>query len=241
MGTVLVTLRELNLISILVRLFLAMLLGGIVGLERGRKRRAAGFRTYMLVCMGAALTMLLGQYQDLMQATRWAAQVSAMGSRSDIARYGAQVISGIGFLGAGTIVLTGRKEVKGLTTAAGLWACACMGLAIGSGFYECVILGLVLVYLCIRVLPLLEIRMRKRSRSMNLYIEFSQIQEVRAVTACLRQMGVTVVDVEIEPGQKEFQEYSNAVLNLKLKNKQSHSEILSAVSQLDCLHKIDEM
>ena len=241
MGAVLVTLRELNLISILVRLFLAMLLGGIVGLERGRKRRAAGFRTYMLVCMGAALTMLLGQYQDLMLTTRWASMISDVGNRSDITRYGAQVISGIGFLGAGTIVLTGRKEVKGLTTAAGLWACACMGLAIGAGFYECVILGLVLVYLCIRVLPLLEIRMRKRSRNMNLYVEFSQIQDIRAVTACLRQMGVTVVDVEIEPGQKEFQEYSNAVLNLKLKNKQSHSEILSAVSQLDRLHKIDEM
>ena len=234
-------LRELNLLSILVRLFLAMFLGGIVGLERGRKHRAAGFRTYMLVCMGAALTMLLGQYQDLMLTTRWASQLSAMGSRSDIARYGAQVISGIGFLGAGTIVLTGRKEVKGLTTAAGLWACACMGLAIGAGFYECVILGLTLVFLCIRVLPLLEIRLRKRSRRMNLYIEFSQIQEIRAVTACLRQLGVTVSDVEIEPGQKEFQEYSNAVLSLKLKSKQSHSEILSAVSQLDHLHKIDEM
>lgn len=241
MGAVLETLRELNLISILVRLFLAMLLGGLVGLERGRKHRAAGFRTYMLVCIGAALTMLLGQYQDLMLTTRWASMVPEMGSRSDIARYGAQVISGIGFLGAGTIVLTGRKEVKGLTTAAGLWACACMGLAIGAGFYECVILGLALVFLCIRVLPLLEIRMRKRSRSMNLYIEFSQIQEIRAVTACLRQMGVTVVDVEIEPGQKEFQEHSNAVLSLRLKNKQSHSVILAAVSQLDHLHKIDEM
>ncbi len=241
MGAVLETLRELNLISILVRLFLAMLLGGLVGLERGRKHRAAGFRTYMLVCIGAALTMLLGQYQDLMLATRWASMISDVGNRSDITRYGAQVISGIGFLGAGTIVLTGRKEVKGLTTAAGLWACACMGLAIGAGFYECVILGLALIFLCIRVLPLFEIRMRKRSRNMNLYIEFSQIQEIRAVTACLRQMGVTVVDVEIEPGQKEFQEYSNAVLNLKLKNKQSHSEILSAVSQLDHLHKIDEM
>jgi len=241
MDGVLDALRGLNLLSILVRLFLAMVLGGIVGLERGRKHRAAGFRTYMLVCMGAALTMLLGQYQDLMLTTRWAEQAAALGGRSDIARYGAQVISGIGFLGAGTIVLTGRKEVKGLTTAAGLWACACMGLAIGAGFYECVVLGLVLVFLCIRVLPLLEIQMRKRSRNMNLYIEFSQIQEIRAVTACLRQMGVVVADVEIEPGQKEFQEYSNAVLNLKLKNKQSHSEILSAVSQIDHLHKIDEI
>ena len=94
-------LRELNVASVLVRLLLAMFMGGLVGVERGRKRRAAGFRTYMLVCMGAALTMLLGQYQ----AVRF-------GFGSDVTRYGAQVINGIGFLGAGTIVLTGRKEVR---------------------------------------------------------------------------------------------------------------------------------
>jgi len=234
-------LRELNLLSILVRLFLAMFLGGVVGLERGRKHRAAGFRTYMLVCIGAALTMLLGQYQELMLSTRWAEQITAITNRSDITRYGAQVISGIGFLGAGTIVLTGRREVKGLTTAAALWACACMGLAIGAGFYECVILGLILVFVCIRVLPHLEIRMRKRSRHMNLYIEFSEMQEVRAATACLRRLGVTVVDIEHEPGKKELQEYSDAVLILKLKQKQSHSEVLAAVSQLNLLHKIEEM
>ena len=112
MDGVLDTLRELNLLSILVRLFLAMVLGGIIGLERGRKHRAAGFRTYMLVCMGAALTMLLGQYQDLMLTTRWAEQTAALGGRSDIARYGAQVISGIGFLGAGTIIITLSKPVE---------------------------------------------------------------------------------------------------------------------------------
>ena len=123
-------LRELNMASILVRLLMAMLVGGLIGMERGRKRRAAGFRTYMLVCVGAALTMLLGQYQSVIL------ELSGTVARADVSRYGAQVINGIGFLGAGTIMLTGRKEVKGLTTAAGLWACACMGLAIGSGFYE---------------------------------------------------------------------------------------------------------
>ena len=241
MGGFMQMLRELNLLSVLVRLFLAMVFGGIIGLERGRKHRAAGFRTYMLACVGAALTMLLGQYQELMLSTRWAAQAAAVGSRSDIARYGAQVISGIGFLGAGTIITTGRKEIKGLTTAAALWASACMGLAIGAGFYECVLLGLVLIIVCIRVLPLLELFMQKRSKHMQLYIEFSEMYQLRRTTGRLRQMGVTVVDVEIEPGQREQQIYSNAVLILKLRNRQSHTEILSAVSQLDILHKIDEM
>ena len=225
-------LRELNMVSLVVRLLLAMLLGGFVGMERGRKRRAAGFRTYMLVCIGAALTMLLGQYQ---------AAVFDAAASSDMTRYGAQVINGIGFLGAGTIILTGRREVKGLTTAAALWACACMGLAIGAGFYECVLLGLVLIFLCVRILPLLEAYLRKKSRNLNLYIEFSAVQDVRQITNCLKQMGVTVVDVEVEPGVKENQQSPNAIFALRLKRKQSHAEVLSAVFRLEHIRKIDEL
>ncbi len=225
-------LRELNMASVLVRLLLAMLLGGFVGMERGRKRRAAGFRTYMLVCIGAALTMLLGQYQ--------AAVFDAAGS-SDVSRYGAQVINGIGFLGAGTIILTGRREVKGLTTAAALWACACMGLAIGAGFYECVLLGLILIFLCVRILPLLEAYLRKKSRNLNLYIEFSAVQDVRQITNCLKHMGVMVVDVEVDPGEKENQQNPSAIFALRLKRKLSHADVLSAVFKLEHIRKIDEL
>ena len=222
-------LRELNIISVFVRLLLAMLLGGFVGMERGRKRRAAGFRTYMLVCIGAALTMLLGQYQ---------ATAFETASASDISRYGAQVINGIGFLGAGTIILTGRREVKGLTTAAALWACACMGLAIGAGFYECVILGVSLVYICVRILPLLETELRKKSPNLNLYMEFNAVQDVRQITNCLKRLGATVVDVEVDTMD---QEYSSAIFYLRLKRKLSHAEVLSAVFRLECIRKIDEL
>ena len=225
-------LRELNMASLLVRLLLAMLLGGFVGLERGRKRRAAGFRTYMLVCIGAALTMLLGQYQ---------AAVFDLTGSSDVSRYGAQVINGIGFLGAGTIVLTGRKEIKGLTTAAALWACACMGLAIGAGFYECVILGLILIFLCVRVLPLLEAVLLTRSRNLSLYIEFSTVHDVRQITNCLRSLGVTIIDVEVEPGQKDAQQNPSALLALRLKRRQSHAEVLSSLFRLENIRKIDEL
>ena len=222
-------LRELNIVSVFVRLLLAMVLGGFVGMERGRKRRAAGVRTYMLVCIGAALTMLLGQYQSAAFKTA---------SASDISRYGAQVINGIGFLGAGTIMLTGRREVKGLTTAAALWACACMGLAIGAGFYECVILGVILVYLCVRILPLLENELRKKSRNLNLYVEFNAVQDVRQITNCLKRLGASVVDVEVDTMD---QEYSGAIFYLRLKRKLSHAEVLSAVFRLECIRKIDEL
>ena len=233
-------LRELNTVSLAVRLLLAMTVGGLIGLERGRKRRAAGFRTYMLVCIGAALTMLLGQYLSLMLNTRWAETAAAVGVGSDVARFGAQVVSGIGFLGAGTIVLTGRKEIKGLTTAAGLWACACMGLAIGAGFYECVVLGVILIFLCIRVLPVLETFLLRRSRNLNLYVEFSAVQDVRRITACLKQLGVAILDVEIDPGQKDAGQYPSATFILRLKRRQIHAEVLSAVFRLDSVRKIDE-
>ncbi len=120
---------DFNCISITVRLALSLLCGGVLGFERERKGRAAGFRTYMLVCMGATLVMLTNQYIHDYTGT------------GDIARLGAQVISGIGFLGAGTIIVTGRNHIKGLTTAAGLWASACIGLAIGIGFYFGAIIG----------------------------------------------------------------------------------------------------
>jgi len=161
--------------------------------------------------------------------------------RTDMSRYGAQVISGIGFLGAGTIVLTGRREVKGLTTAAGLWTCACMGLAIGAGFYECVVLVLALIFLCIRVLPVLESYLVKRSRNLNLYIEFTEVRDLRLITNCLKSLGAQVADIEMEPGQKEMGQRPSAIFYLRLKRKQSHAEVLSAVFQIESIRKIDEL
>ena len=131
-------LRELNFVSVALRLLLSAVIGFSLGMERGRKRRPAGCRTYMLVCMGATLTLLLSQYEYYMLTNRWYDLALEIGIRTDVSRFGAQVINGVGFLGAGTILVTGRREVKGLTTAAGLWASACMGLAIGAGFYESV-------------------------------------------------------------------------------------------------------
>ena len=127
-------LRQFNLASVLLRLTLAVVCGGLIGVNREHKRRPAGFRTYMMVCMGAALSMILGQYEDTMLHTLLSGAFEAVGQPTDVTRFGAQVINGIGFLGTGTILITEQREVKGLTTAAGLWATACMGLAIGAGF-----------------------------------------------------------------------------------------------------------
>ena len=119
-------LQEFNAVSIAVRIFLAMVVGGLIGIERGKQGRAAGMRTHILVCLGAALTVMIGVY----------ARETLGVVNSDPLRIAAQVVSGIGFLGVGTILIKGRFQITGLTTAAGVWATATIGLALGIGFYE---------------------------------------------------------------------------------------------------------
>ena len=136
MGAVLQRLRQFSFLSALLRLLLAMLSGGVVGFGRSQKARAAGFRTHTLVCLAAALAALTSLYSYL-----------EMKLPSDISRIGGQVISGLGFIGAGTIIITKRMTIKGLTTAAGLWTTGVIGLAIGSGYYELGLVGTALVLL----------------------------------------------------------------------------------------------
>ena len=126
--------RTLSFWAILVRLTLAVVCGGVIGAERETKRRPAGFRTHILICLGAAITTLTSQYLLL-----------SLHLFTDVARLGAQVISGIGFIGAGTIIVTRDKRVKGLTTAAGLWAAAIIGLVCGAGYVECAVFATLVV------------------------------------------------------------------------------------------------
>ena len=179
-------LRQLNIVSMMLRIILALLMGGLIGMERERKRRPAGFRTYMLVALGAALTVILSQYLDYMINNPWAEINASIGVKTDASRFGAQVINGVGFLGAGTIIVTGRQEVKGLTTAAGLWASACMGLAIGAGFYECMIVGFILIFLCMRILPLIENAVMAKARNMNIYVEMDSVENVGAIVSLIK-------------------------------------------------------
>ena len=234
-------LRELNTASVLLRLTLSMLCGGMIGLERGRKRRPAGFRTYMLVCLGATLTMLLGQYEYAMLAGPWASTAAEIGTRVDVSRFGAQVINGIGFLGAGTIIVTGRQEVKGLTTAAGLWASACMGLAIGAGFYECVGLGFALIFLAIRVLPAIEVAIVESARNMNIYVEFQTLDDVGAIINRIKFLGIQIFEVDIDRGHENRFGHPSAVLTIRLQKGQPHTTVLTSISELETVYTIEEI
>lgn len=233
-------LRELNMASVLFRLTLAMLFGGVIGLERGSKRRAAGFRTYMLVSLGAALTMLLSQYYYVMQQTQWAELAAEVGVRMDVSRFGAQVINGIGFLGAGTIIVTRRQQAKGLTTAAGLWASACMGLATGAGFYECVLLAFLLIFLSMRLLPWLEAVVVEKARNMNIYVEFTSLDNVGEIISCIKGLDAHILDVDIDRGRDDSSRRPSAVFSIRLTHRIPHPQILSVLSGLECVHIIEE-
>lgn len=234
-------LRELNFVSVFLRLALAMLFGGMIGFERGKKRRAAGLRTYMLVCLGAALTMLLGQYEFHMVSHVWARTAADVGIRTDVSRFGAQVINGIGFLGAGTIIVTGRQEVKGLTTAAGLWASGCTGLAIGAGFYECVLLAFVLIIVVMRLLPAIEVAIVENARNMNIYVEFQSLDDVGAIINRIKSLNVQIYEVDIDRGKEDKLRYPSAVFSIRLQSKLAHTQLLTAISELENVYTIEEI
>lgn len=137
---------EWNSVAICGRLALAILTGTVIGIDRGLKRRGAGIKTHALVCLGSALVMLTSEYMSM-----------NFEQKADLARLGAQVISGVGFLGVGTILVTEKQRVRGLTTAAGLWACACVGLAIGIGFVEGAVYTLVFIVVVLRLLNKIDI------------------------------------------------------------------------------------
>lgn len=221
--------REVNWFSILLRLCLAILCGGIIGIERGRKGRTAGFRTHVLVCMGSTLTVLTNQYM-----------IQVFGN-GDPARLGAQVINGIGFLGAGTILVTDRQEVKGLTTAAGLWASACMGLAIGAGFYECMFLAFALILLCICLLPHIDAIIVSRAHNMNIYVEFTSLDDVGAIIGRIKEQGARIYEVDIIQDRKESALYPCAVFSIRLSQPRTHGRMIMAIYELDRVIAIDEV
>lgn len=168
-------LREFSLVTAFIRLTLAAIFGGLIGFERERHGRAAGLRTHILVCLGAAITTVLGCYNVEVLGVSWA----------DPMRIGAQVVSGISFLGMGTIISKGRFQVTGLTTAAGLWATAIIGLAFGAGFYEGGIMASLLAIVTITLLTNFDSHVVKKSRKFRIYLEIDNIKAIMAIVDAL--------------------------------------------------------
>ena len=221
-------LREVTYLAVALRVFAAVLIGGILGLERGMKNRPAGLRTYMLVCVGACVVMLTNQY---------AYQVFGVG---DPVRMGAQVVSGIGFLGAGTIIVTRRNQIKGLTTAAGLWAAAGVGLALGVGFYEAAIAGTLAVFIVIALLQKTDNKLHRRSKQLEAYIELSTIS-LGDFLRTMREADIEVSDVQRESSEDESSGVRAYVATLKGKSRKSHTELMEKVLEIPGVVFVEEL
>lgn len=211
-------LRELNMVSIIVRIVLATVIGGVLGLERGRKNRPAGMRTHMLVCLGAAMVMMTNQY------------VVQVFEATDPVRMGAQVISGIGFLGAGTIMVTGKNQIKGITTAAGLWTAACCGLAIGIGFYEGAVLGGIAIFIVMALMHKLDAHLKARSKIMDLYMEFSSESSFREFIEYTRTNDIEMFDVQIQKNKPVGENLRGMFLSVYFKERRPHQEVIQLLS-----------
>ena len=222
-------LREVTYLAVILRIVAAVVFGGILGMERGLKNRPAGLRTYMLVCVGACLIMLTNQYLF---------QVSAAG---DPMRLGAQVVSGIGFLGAGTIIVTKHNQIKGLTTAAGLWAAAGVGLALGVGFYEAAIVAGFAIYAILTLMQYLDRKMHRRARYLELYMEISQELGIGVLIRRLRALNVEIEELQLESGNVPEEGVRSLIVTLKSKKWGEHITLLEKLRKIEGIVYMEEL
>lgn len=222
-------LSEINVISIFVRMVLAMILCGVIGIERGIKNRPAGFMTYLLVGCGSTLIMITNQY------------IADKYVGIDPTRMAAQVVSGIGFLGAGTIITTSKREVRGLTTAAGLWAAAAVGLAIGIGFYSAAVIGTVLIMLSLIWLKKIDAYVKTHARVIEIYLEYNREFSMKKLLDYFEEQQYELFDMEIGKIKTLDGELGNLNFMLDLKQKVNHGILISQIEDISGITNVREV
>ena len=221
--------REVTYLAVTLRIIAAIVVGGLLGLERGMKNRPAGLRTYMLVCVGACLVMLTNQY------------IYQVFGTGDPVRMGAQVVSGIGFLGAGTIIVTRRNQIKGLTTAAGLWTSAGVGLALGIGFYEAALIGGFAIFFVITLLQRMDNNMHRKSKHMEVYIELSNEISLGDFLRAVREQNVEIYNVQREHEAESSSSCRAYIATLKAKKRINHQDLLELVAGISGVAYLEEL
>ena len=211
------------------RMVLVVICGGLIGIEREYKRRPAGFRTHILICLGASMTTLISQYMYL-----------EMNMFTDLGRLGAQVIAGIGFIGAGTIIVTRRRQVKGLTTAAGLWVSAIVGLAIGAGYVEAAVLATLMILLVESLLARFEWFIMSTAKTLNLYVEYRESGALFEMTEYLRTHNVSVSDLQVTKSGAATQNPC-AIFSLDLPRKMTQDKLMTALAGIGGVVSVEEL
>ena len=222
--------RDVTSLSVIVRLLLAVLFGGMIGIERSRKRRPAGFRTHILICLGAAMTTLTSQYILLV-----------LRQYTDAARLGAQVVAGISFIGAGSIIVTGHRRVKGLTTAAGLWAAAIVGLCCGAGFYEGAVIATILIMAAELLFSRLEYRILGSSLDVRLLIQYEDTGCLNEIVKHIHDMDVKILDLDIQKDVSDEKLHACAGMTLQLPRKLRLGELIKDLHTIPGVFAVEEV
>jgi len=213
--------------AMILRMVSALVIGMAIGIDRAIKRRGAGVKTHTLVCLGAALVMMTGQYIKM-----------NFEGNMDIARMGAQVVSGVGFLGVGTIIVTGKNQIRGLTTSAGLWACACLGLAVGIGFVKGAFITLVLVMFTLNVLTRLDTKLLMYAKVFDLYIEFPNNQGVSEFMERLHKMEVKICNLELSKSKIKGGG-PNAIVCIEVNSLSKRHNVLESIRGMVCVKHVE--
>lgn len=214
-------------ISIFLRLTLAMGMGAAIGYERAIKKSTAGLRTFSIVCTASAFTMIINEYLIEQYGT------------GDAARLAAQVISGIGFLGMGSIILTSRNQVRGLTTAATLWATAILGVAIGAGMLFPSLIAFLIMLFTTTILYYISQRLEHYNRYITIYLEIDRSAGLRQIIDALTEQGFEVMQLQKHKSSPEGD--LTLQLDLNLKGKYLHSDIIYHLGQMESIHYIEEV
>lgn len=219
------------LASVSLRLLAAVVLGGLVGYEREQANRPAGFRTHILVSLGSALVMVTAEY-----LTRQYSPSIII----DPTRLGAQVISGIGFLGAGTIIRNGCN-VKGLTTAASLWAVCCIGLACGGGFYAGALLATLLTFITLITLKKLEKHLARKQGEATLLIQLSRYsQDVLDILKKADELHLPVRKMQLLPNDDESNKGVRVRLGLGRSSEEDKARLILAMQQMETVQSVQD-
>lgn len=214
----------------LLRVLAASVCGGLIGLERELKGRPAGLKTFSLVCIGSALAMVANEYIARMS-----------GGNEDLARMAAQVISGIGFLGAGTIIVTGTNQIRGLTTAAALWVTAALGICIGAGFYTGAFGSIGIILLSSMVCRMIDRLVAGKSRILKLYVEGVNEEFMLLLIDYLESSGIRIRNVTRRSENKWYKKDTCVMAELDLGCRRCHREVIDSIRRLKGLRYVEEI
>ena len=217
--------RGMDYLSVLLRLLTATLCGAAIGIERSMKNRPAGFRTHILVCLGGAVAAVTAHFIYLV-----------LQLPTDVTRLGGQVITGLGFIGAGTIIVTKKMSIKGLTTAAGLWTTGIVGLAAGSGFYEGALLGTALVLLTESALARLGARIRPRPE-FALDLLYSDKDALTATMRYCKDKRMSIRNLQIQTLEDGYAAYEATII---LRGSIKPYELIEQLSKMPGIVSVSE-